>query len=137
VRENFPKCNCLIMASAVADYTPAKVYRSKIKKSDSDLIIRLKPTVDVLKWAAAHRKKQFVVGFALEDRNLRKNAEKKLKEKKADMIIANSPAAIGADKSTVQIKTADSEWIRLALATKSALAKKIIKLIESQFFNSR
>ncbi|NIA16962.1 MAG: phosphopantothenoylcysteine decarboxylase, partial [Planctomycetes bacterium] len=55
VRENFPKCNYLIMASAVADYTPAKIYRSKIKKSDSDLIIRLKPTVDVLKWAAAHR----------------------------------------------------------------------------------
>ena len=130
VRENFSECDCLVMAAAVADYTPVKIYRSKIKKSDADLIIRLKPTMDVLKWAGAHRKKQFIVGFAMEDGDLRKNAEKKLKEKKADMIIANSPAAIGADISTVQIKTADSQWLRLAPATKSALAKKIISLIK-------
>ena len=130
VRENFPKCDCLIMASAVADYTPAKIYRGKIKKSNADLILRLKPTTDILKWTGTHRKKQFIVGFALEDRNLRENAEKKLKEKKADMIIANSPAAIGADKSTVHIKTVKSEWIELPKATKSALAKKIISLIK-------
>lgn len=131
VKNNFPKCDCLIMAAAVADYTPVKTYKNKIKKSDADLIIHLKPTADILKWAGKNKKKQIVVGFALEDKNLRRNAEKKLKDKKADIIIANSPAAIDANKSIVHIKTVKSEWIELPKAAKPTLAKKIIKLIET------
>ena len=131
VKNNFSKCDCLIMAAAVADYTPARTYKNKIKKSNVDLTIRLKPTVDILKWAGKNKKNQIVVGFALEDKNLRQNAEKKLRDKKADIIIANSPAAIGANKSIVHIKTARSEWIELPKAAKTTLAKKIIKLIET------
>ena len=131
VKNNFPKCDCLIMAAAVADYTPAKIYRNKIKKSNADLMIHLKPTADILKWAGKNKKNQIVAGFALEDKNLRRNAEKKLKDKKADIIIANSPAAIGENKSIVHIKTVKSEWIELTKAAKTTLAKKIIKLIET------
>ena len=137
VKGNFPKCDCLIMASAVADYTPAKIYKNKIKKTKSYLTIQLKPTVDILRWAGTNKKKQVVVGFALEDKNLRQNAAKKLKDKKADMIIANSPTAIGANKTTVQIKMAGSvDWITPPSATKSTVAKRIIKLIQSQFYNN-
>ena len=58
-------------------------------------------------------------------------AEKKLKEKNLDMIIANTLAAIGAEKSTVQTKMPDSKWLKLGRATKTTLAKKIITLVES------
>jgi phosphopantothenoylcysteine synthetase/decarboxylase len=134
VKKHFKKCDCLIMAAAVSDYTPAKKSKVKIKKSKKDLVIRLKPTVDILQWAGKNKKRgQIVVGFALEDKNLRKNAEKKLKDKNLDMVIVNSPAAIGEEKAAVQIKTADSKWIEIPAAEKKAIAARIIHLSESLY----
>jgi len=130
VKKSFPKCDCLIMAAAVSDYTPVRPAKTKIKRADKQLTIKLKPTADILKWAGKHKKKnQIVVGFALEDKNLRANAEKKLKEKNLDMIIANTPAAVGADKSTVQIKVLNSSWIKIENVTKATIARRIISLV--------
>ena len=141
VQKHFKNCDCLIMAAAVSDYTPVCPAKTKIKKTGKGLTIKLKPTTDILKWAGKHKKgkskkvkgkggKQVVVGFALEDKNLRKKAEKKLKEKNLDMIIANTLAAIGSDKTGVQIKRPDRKWLKLPKATKTELAKKIVVLIE-------
>jgi len=131
VKKLFEKCDCLIMAAAVADYTPARPAKTKIKKTGKALTIKLKPTADILKWAGKHKKKnQIVVGFALEDKAVRSRAEKKLKEKNLDIIIANTPAAIGTDKSTVQIKTPGSSWSTIENATKVTTAKSIIRLVE-------
>ncbi|MBN2455657.1 MAG: phosphopantothenoylcysteine decarboxylase [Sedimentisphaerales bacterium] len=142
VRCYFWKCDCLIMAAAVSDYTPVKISKTKIKKARADLNIKLKPTTDILKWAGANKSKdyksrtknrrpgRFIVGFALEDRNLRANADGKLKEKNLDMIIANYPAAISADKTSVQIRMKDSKWQKLPPAAKTTIAGKIIKLLE-------
>jgi len=132
VKKYFHRCDCLIMAAAVADYTPARPAKTKIKKTGKSLTIKLNPTVDILKWAGKHkRENQIVVGFALEDKALRSRAEKKLKEKNLDMIIANTPAAIGADKATVQIKIAGREWLKLSQADKVTIAKKIVSLVDS------
>ncbi len=150
VKEFFPKCDCLLMAAAVSDYTPVKQAKSKIKKTNKTLTIKLKPTTDILKWAAKHKKArsqktegrrqkaknggqkgQIVVGFALEDKNLRANAEKKLKEKNLDMIVANTPAAIGATKATVQIKTRQGNWKKIAKATKGIIAGCVIREAEN------
>ena len=137
VRENFPACDCLIMAAAVSDYTPAKPSKTKIKKTGRTLTIKLKPTVDILKWAGQRKSKvknqksKIVVGFALEDENLLVNAERKLKEKHLDMIIANSPAAIGADKSIVQLKMACCGWVKFENTSKIKTAEKIIRQIEN------
>jgi phosphopantothenoylcysteine decarboxylase/phosphopantothenate--cysteine ligase len=130
VKKFFAKCDCLIMAAAVADYTPVNVRKTKIRKSGKTLTLKLKPTVDILGWVSKNKKKrQIVVGFALEDKNLRRNAEKKLKEKNLDMIIANPPAAIGSERATVHIKTPGRKWLKLTHATKTALAKKIVDLL--------
>ena len=132
VRKHFSRCDCLIMAAAVADYTPVRPSKTKIKKAHREKTIELKPTTDILKWAGKHKKKkQILVGFALEETNVRARAEKKLKEKNLNMIIANTPAAIGAEESTVQIKMPDSKWLKLARASKTTIAQKIITLIES------
>ena len=134
VKKHFEKCDCLIMAAAVADYTPSRPAKTKIKKTDKALTIKLKPTTDILRWAGGRkRKNQIVIGFALEDKAIRSCAEKKLKEKNLDMIIANTPAAIGADKSTVQIKTANSAWTKIESTAKTTIAKKIVRLIESLY----
>jgi phosphopantothenoylcysteine decarboxylase/phosphopantothenate--cysteine ligase len=132
VKKYFHRCDCLIMAAAVADYTPAQPAKTKIKKTGKPLTIKLKPTADILKWAGKNKKKnQIVVGFALEDKAVRARAEKKLREKNLDMIIANNYAAIGAEESTVQIKTPDHEWLRLPQASKTRIAQKIISLVRT------
>ena len=142
VKKHFDRCDCLIMAAAVADYTPAQPAKTKIEKRDKPLTIKLKPTPDILKWATRHKKvkskkakgkRQILVGFALEDKNLRINAEKKLTEKNLDIIIANTPAAIGAEKSTVQIKIRKGRWLRLPGLTKSALANRVVQQVEDLF----
>jgi phosphopantothenoylcysteine synthetase/decarboxylase len=134
VKRYFRQCDCLIMAAAVADYTPVKKSKVKIKKSNKNLVIKLKPTVDILKWAGKNKKAgQIVVGFALEDKNLRKNAEKKLRSKNLDMIIVNSPGAIGAENAAVQIKTAAGRWIKMPSTGKTAVAARIIHLAENLY----
>lgn len=142
VKKHFARCDCLIMAAAVADYTPVKIAKTKIKKNQIGLTIRLKPTVDILKWAGERKvkskkvkgKRQIIVGFALEDKNLRANAEKKLKEKNLDMIIANTPAAIGAEETVVWLKTWDSKWLKLGPLSKAAAARRIILQLLSGSF---
>lgn len=139
VKEHFVSCDCLIMAAAVADYTPAHPSKTKIKK-DGGLkpTLQLKPTADILQWAGQHKSESWgtghgpriIVGFALEDRNLRANAERKMCEKHLDMIVANAPEAINAETSTVHIKTCNSEWIELSAASKDATARRIIRLAE-------
>jgi len=131
VKKHFPRCDCLIMAAAVADYTPARPAKTKIRRENKPLTIKLKPTPDIARWAGNHKKKgQIVIGFALEEKALRGRAERKLKEKRLDMIIANSTTAIGADKITIQIKTPERKWLKLAKASKTVIARKIISLME-------
>ena len=119
------------MAAAVSDYMPAKTARSKIKKASADLTIKLKPTQDILKWAGRNKKKnQILIGFALEDKNLIANAEKKLRQKNLDMIIANQPSAIAANKSTVHVKTKKTGWTTVEMKTKQIIANKIIRIAQ-------
>jgi len=138
VKKHFSRCDCLIMAAAVADYTPARPAKTKIQKTGKPITIKLKPTTDILKWAGKNKKKdQFVVGFALEDNKVRKRAEKKLNEKNLDMIVANTCAAIGAEKSTVQIKMPGREWLKLPKASKAVIAGKIVSLAGSIYKPAR
>jgi phosphopantothenoylcysteine synthetase/decarboxylase len=132
VKKHFSRCDCLIMAAAVADYTPARPARTKIRKTGESLTVKLKPTTDILKWAGKNKKKdQIVIGFALEDKNVIARAEKKLSEKNLDVIVANTCASIGADKSSVQIKMPGSEWLKLPKASKAVIAGEIVSQAES------
>ena len=132
VKEHFPGCDCLIMAAAVADYTPAHPSKTKIKKDgESTPTLHLKRTPDILKWAGRNKKEgQVLVGFALEDEDLRARAEKKLREKHLDMIVANGPSAIEAERSDVQIKVAGGAWLTLDGMTKTVTARRVIRLLE-------
>ncbi|MHC5158723.1 MAG: phosphopantothenoylcysteine decarboxylase domain-containing protein, partial [Planctomycetota bacterium] len=123
VKGQFEKCDCLIMAAAVSDYKPAASSTTKIKKEQALLTLDLKPTRDILKWAGRNKTKgQTVVGFALEDTDILTNAEKKLKSKRLDMIVANAPAAIGAERSTLHIKTKTTDWQTYKNASKTISA---------------
>jgi phosphopantothenoylcysteine decarboxylase / phosphopantothenate---cysteine ligase len=131
VKGKFGESDCLIMTAAVSDYTPVKPARHKMKKSLGTITLKLKPTRDILKWAGTHKKhNQVVVGFALEDRDIKTGAERKLREKNLDIIIANTPAAIGSQRCEVWVKKAGQEWRRFAEAPKRRVASRLIRLIE-------
>jgi len=87
----------IIMAAAVADYTPKTVATEKIKKKNSDWELPLQKTTDILfELGKRKTKNQCLVGFALETENEAENAQKKLQQKNADFIVLNSLRNRGA-----------------------------------------
>ena len=87
----------VVMAAAVADYTPATVADQKIKKKDGDMSIPLKRTKDILLSLGEKKKPgQVICGFSMETERLLENSAAKLAKKNADMICANSLTQEGA-----------------------------------------
>lgn len=131
VVNNFEKADVVIMSAAVADYTPLEKADHKIKKADGDLSIALKRTQDILLTIGKKkRENQVVIGFAMETENLLENAAKKLQEKNADYIIANSirepGAGFGVDTNIVKIISPTSVE-DLGLLSKDETAKEILR----------
>lgn len=122
--------DAVIMAAAVADYTPAEKAENKIKKSEGEFAIAMKRTTDILQ-SLGDRKKdgQVLIGFAMETENLLSNAAGKLEKKNADYIIANSINEEGAgfqvDTNSVTIISRDHQE-RLGLLSKEETAEKIL-----------
>ena len=131
VIDNFEKADVLIMSAAVADYTPIEKAEQKIKKTDGDLSIALKRTQDILLTIGQKKREdQIVIGFAMETENLLENAAKKLQEKNANYIIANSirepGAGFGVDTNIVKIISPTSIE-DLGLLSKDETAKEILR----------
>ncbi|HLH14900.1 MAG TPA: bifunctional phosphopantothenoylcysteine decarboxylase/phosphopantothenate--cysteine ligase CoaBC [Solirubrobacteraceae bacterium] len=88
----FPACDVLLMAAAVADFAPAAPAAGKLKKSERErLQLVLEPTVDVLASLSARRRAgQTLVGFAAEHGDgALAYARGKLAEKRLDAIVVN------------------------------------------------
>ena len=133
---HFPTTDIGIFAAAVSDYQADFIAENKIKKSDTNLNISLKKTVDILNELGNKKnQKQFIVGFALESDNEVENAKKKLKRKNLDMIVLNSLNNKGAgfQHNTNKITIIDNanNISNFELKNKSEVAKDIIdKIIE-------
>ena len=123
----------IVMAAAVADYTPVTVADNKIKKSDGSLTIEMQRTEDILRWLGAHRREgQFLCGFSMETENLLENSRNKLISKNCDMICANSlrtaGAGFGTDTNILTLITAKEETA-LELMSKEQAADCILDRI--------
>ncbi|AQQ70149.1 DNA/pantothenate metabolism flavoprotein [Limihaloglobus sulfuriphilus] len=130
VKENFSECDCLIMAAAVADYTPAEPSPLKLKKSEDDMNIHLKPTVDILGWAGQNKTSQTLVGFALEDTDMFVRALEKKSRKAVDIIAVNSTESIAEKISTLHVNTGGDEWISFQQTDKLQIAQALIEIVE-------
>lgn len=132
--QNAPDADIIIMAAAVADYTPKEVAPEKIKKTESDFSIALSKTKDILaEVGKAKRNEQLLVGFALETENELENAKKKLKNKNLDFIVLNSLKTPGAGFKTatnqVTVINRDGEIKEFPLKDKKAVAEDIADVI--------
>jgi phosphopantothenoylcysteine decarboxylase/phosphopantothenate--cysteine ligase len=90
--EEFPGCDVLLMAAAVADFTPAQRREDKISKGEHErLELVLEPTADVLAGLAAQRREnQTIVGFAAEHgAGAVERAREKLLAKRLDAVVVN------------------------------------------------
>ncbi len=136
VKQEFVQSDVLIMAAAVADWRMEKVADHKLKKqADQDTLqLTLVKTKDILREVVKQKKAdQVVVGFAAETNDLLKNAEKKLHEKGADLIVANdvSKNVFGSEKDKVTILKQDGtidEWPEMS---KKEIASKLLIYVNS------
>ncbi len=123
----------VIKAAAVGDYAPESKSAGKIKKTGDELTLKLKRTKDILKEIGEKKKQQIVVGFAAETEDLMSNAAIKLRDKNADMIVANNVGAPGAgfeaDTNEVHLLFASGAMEELPLAPKKEIAKIIFDRI--------
>ncbi|MBT4303885.1 MAG: bifunctional phosphopantothenoylcysteine decarboxylase/phosphopantothenate--cysteine ligase CoaBC [Actinobacteria bacterium] len=131
VFEAAPQSSVVIMAAAVADFTPVSVAEQKIKKSTGTPEILLQPTVDILATLGAQRTAgQVLVGFAAETNDLVENAAKKLAAKGVDLMVANDVAAdqvgFGHDTNAVVILSATGSSEEVPLASKTEIANAVL-----------
>lgn len=134
VLKHYKMANIIFKVAAVADYTPQKTSRQKIKKTKRRQSVLLVKTPDILATLGQRKKAgQILVGFAAETQHILKNAQKKLRQKNCDWMIVNDVAkkgiGFGVDDNQVTLIGKNGENIRLAKMSKAHLAQKILKII--------
>ena len=133
-KTGFKSADIIIMAAAVADYTPAEVSRVKLKKKEETISLGLKKTTDILEELGKQKKKnQLLVGFALESGDGVQYAEKKLKQKNLDLIVLNSLDVKGAGfevpTNKVKIIGRKGTLVETELKDKKEIAVDILDVI--------
>lgn len=136
-RKAFAGSDIAIMCAAVADYRPAAVSPSKLKRGDSPaMTLELVRNPDIAATLGSEKRPgQTLVGFALETDDAIAHGADKLRRKNLDMIVVNSladkGAGFGTDTNLVTIITADGRRTAGSLKPKSAVAADIIDSIET------
>src|SRR2546426_585354 len=142
-----PGVDLVLKAAAVADYRPEERARGKVKKetlrraalkqrgADRAILLRLKPTPDILEELGRRKKPgQVLVGFAAETGDLESNALGKLRRKNLDLIVANRIGRDGegfeADTNRALVIDRDGRKNELPIMTKEAMAGRILRLAE-------
>jgi phosphopantothenoylcysteine decarboxylase/phosphopantothenate--cysteine ligase len=120
--------DALVMAAAVADFTPAKSTTTKLERS-AGLTLELVPTPDLLAEVAAAPGHPLLVGFAAETGSLDRAAEK-LRRKGVDFLVANDVSepgsGFGADTNRVIILDAEGGSAPLPMLSKREVAERIL-----------
>ncbi|MDQ3013338.1 MAG: bifunctional 4'-phosphopantothenoylcysteine decarboxylase/phosphopantothenoylcysteine synthetase, partial [Acidobacteriota bacterium] len=125
-----------IGCAAVADFRPVTLAEHKIKKQGrAKITLELEPTEDIIASVAAvpNRNGRLVAGFAAESQTLLDYAEKKLRAKNLDLIVANdikrADAGFDVETNSATILTRDGARIELPLQTKREMADRILNEI--------
>jgi phosphopantothenoylcysteine decarboxylase / phosphopantothenate---cysteine ligase len=131
VRHHFSGCQALLMAAAVGDYRVESLADQKIKRGDrSHQQLQLVQNPDIVKELAALKKEQILVGFAAETENLVAEAERKLKEKNLDLVVANEvnqpDSGFAVDTNKVTLVSREEPPLELPLLTKEEVAALIL-----------
>ena len=130
VHRHTDESDVCVLCAAVADYKPAEVSPVKIKKRAKEFSLELIPTRDILESLGQWENRKFLlIGFAAETNHIEQNAEKKLREKNCDIIVAND-ARVGmeTDENELLILSRDGEIKKISRALKKNLARELVKI---------
>jgi phosphopantothenoylcysteine decarboxylase/phosphopantothenate--cysteine ligase len=126
----------VVMAAAIADYAPARTATQKIHKTAENLTLTLVRTADILAELGRLRSgkdRPLLVGFAAETTDVLVSARRKLRDKSADLVVANDvsrpDAGFEVDTNEVTLVSADGEET-LPLKPKAVIAAQVIERIE-------
>ena len=127
----------VVMAAAVADYTPETVAAQKVAKKDGGWTVPLTRTVDILaalgQLPSRAERRPVLIGFAAETHDVLDHAEAKRARKGVDLIVANDVAQPGAgfevDTNVVTFLDAQGRET-LPLMTKADVAVRLIDRLE-------
>jgi len=134
-----PEAHVVVMAAAVADYTPATPANQKIAKSDGPMTLTLERTRDILGKLGEVRSRvtgrgPVLVGFAAETSDVVARAREKRARKNVDLIVANdvsrSDAGFDVDTNAVTLVTAEGVE-EVPLQSKTAVAARILDRVEA------
>ena len=132
------KFDIIILAAAASDYIPKNQYSKKIKSTRNSLTVELKKAPKIIDHIKKLQKDAFLIGFKAETDISKKElvirAKQKLRDSKADMIIAND---IGKkyfkDTRYNELLIIDSKTIvTIGRNKKERIAKLICKNIEKR-----
>jgi phosphopantothenoylcysteine decarboxylase / phosphopantothenate---cysteine ligase len=131
MESEFDRCDICIMAAAVSDYRPQHAEDTKIGREERGaLTLELVANPDILAGLGARKKKQVLVGFALESQAGLERAGAKLVRKNCDMLILNHvESSLGLATSQAVILTRDKPPETLAGMDKPPLARHILTRI--------
>lgn len=126
----------MILAAAVADYTPITTAEEKIHKADGGMNLELTRTTDILKTLGQNKREgQILIGFSMETENLIPNSRRKLSSKNCDFIVANSLRQAGAgfagDTNVVTV-ISEKETSELGLLSKDDTAEEILRIVAAE-----
>ncbi len=133
VLKRYDDADIVIMAAAVADYRPEKFHEEKVKKSEGAWNLKLVRNVDILKTLGERKTHQLLVGFAAETDNLLENAAGKLRNKNADLLVANdvsrSDIGFGSDDNEVHLLFRDGTERKIGRTSKERIAGAVLEAV--------
>jgi len=126
VLAEFPQCDLLIMAAAVADFRPKRFSEEKLARSGG-LTIECEPTEDILGLVAGmKRADQRTVGFSLESNGGLARAREKLARKGLDMIVYNPAETMNSPEIEGTLIYPDGRVEAMARQAKDTFAAALI-----------
>ncbi|GIW41118.1 MAG: peptidase ClpP [Candidatus Binatia bacterium] len=133
MRREWADSSIVFMCAAVADYRPARTSAQKIRKGEGPLVLELERNPDILQELGREKGARFVVGFAAETEDVLSGAERKLREKKLDLVVANDvgrkDAGFAADTNAVTLLDASGASESLPLLPKDEVAERIVERV--------
>jgi len=127
--EEWPACDALVAAAAVADHRPAHCSDGKPEKWSGPQSIDLVPNPDILATLAATKAGRRCVGFALQVEDAERRARDKLVRKGLDAVVLDSPDAMGAERSDFTLIPRDGPPVALPGASKADVAAAILRFL--------
>ena len=128
----FEHCDGVIGVAAPCDYRPQHVADQKLAKTGGPLMLELVETADVIATLGAQKGPRWVVGFALETEDHRFRAITKAARKNCDLMVLNSPSAMHAVDTEVELIRADGTLEGKFVGSKQQVSKQLFEVIERE-----